>query len=148
MSKKHTTSTEAAGGNVKNWHYDASNPDTYSGAIIQCDAELDLSSVELFGWEKYLSTEKIDQFISGINSGDSFPPVPVVNFGDHYSLAYWATRSDYPGHLLPDGGHHRSRAHLIAGSLLRVTVLGIPPASEFEYNVGFEVRNIRDIPLL
>lgn len=133
---------------ARSWQYDANNPAAYSGEIIEHDTIIDLSKVELFGWEKCLSGEKINIFVADIALEDSFPPVPVVEFEDHFSLAYWAIRMGSDGFSLPDGGHHRSRAHYIAETPLRVVVLGLPSTNEFEYNIGFEVRNIRDIPII
>lgn len=72
--------------------------------------------------------------------GAHFPPVPVIELDDYFSL----TPSIHLDTGMMDGGHHRSIAHWRAGRLLPVTVLAINWVS-----CPFNQRiNIRDINLI
>ena len=111
----------------------------------QKETMLDLSSVELFGWQKSVLSGKVDRFVGLLSSGIQLPAVSVIDRGEHFSLAYWVDRPDAT--YVPDGGHHRSVACYIGGLPLRALIIDTP-AEEFEYNTDFEIRNIKEIPIL
>lgn len=107
------------------------------------DLTLDLSKVELFGWEKPKSSIVVAAMVSAIECGAIFPRVFVVEKRRGYELAYgFVGRSERPENY-NYGGHHRAIAHYIAGTPLPCRVLqGHPQFPHFKH---FE--NIREVPL-
>ena len=109
-------------------------------AIVKRIDALDLSNTQLFGWEKNKSRIKVERFAVALSKGVCFPPIPVEELEDSYFLA--------PNIVLDtgtiDGGHHRAIAHLIAGRLLPVVVLG---SNLVSYSDKHNI-NIRDINLV
>ena len=79
------------------------------GQISMKRIDLDLSSVELYGWEYGQCQEMVFSMLEGIALGDEFPLVHIRNIEQSGFVIY------YPG----DGGHHRAIAHYLFGAPLR-----------------------------
>jgi hypothetical protein len=82
---------------------------------------LDLSSVELSGWESSKNSIIVAAMIEGICLGCKFPPVDIVSSEKGYCLNYGSEDSLYD--VKNYGGHHRAIAHYIANSPLECTIL-------------------------
>ena len=89
---------------------------------------LDLHEVDLYGWEKRKSAEKIKEMLEGIANGSVFPAVPV--FETTFGVLLLDPKVKFQNGFL-DGGHHRAVAHYIAQVPLRCD---INPAKT-EYNM-------------
>ena len=82
---------------------------------------LDLDKITLYGFETEKSDLVIDSIIRGIEAGDEFPPVPVLEIdGDYFLHPY--LRICQAGWMPLDGGHNRAVGHYIAGKPLKCMV--------------------------
>lgn len=80
---------------------------------------LNLSKVDLFGWEEAKSDRVIDSIIEGIQQSDTFPAVDIYEISpNEYEIA------KIPKTGIIDGGHHRALGHFIANTPLRCRILG------------------------
>lgn len=106
---------------------------------------LDLHRVPLYGWERYKSKTLVDSILRGIEAGDAFPPVPVVQCEDFYSLDMFAYDARFPQSTLFIGGHTRAIAHYIAEKFLRCSLSGISrlvsPPKDFFLIKEIEILN-------
>lgn len=73
-------------------------------------SELDLSQVNIFGWERFKDLEKIKEMMITLKSGRKFPPVNVctTDLRDFYLMPEIKNES---GKL--DGGHNRVLVHYL-----------------------------------
>ena len=76
--------------------------------------KLDLSEVELYGWEDWKLTSRVDPYRQLIRQNMEAPPVPVVFIGENESGIFVYTL-DYGAWIwgMRDGGHTRAKAHLL-----------------------------------
>ena len=73
--------------------------------------DLDLRTVDLYGWERGKCLEKVCSLVKGIIMGDEFPLVPIRRDENIFVLSN-----------ITDGGHHRAVAHYLVGEPLRCLV--------------------------
>jgi len=82
---------------------------------------LDLSKVELWGWEHEKSDKVIDSIVRGIELGDDFPVVYVEQIDEAtYQLT---TMRDPDDPTINIGGHTRAVGHFIAGKRLKCEII-------------------------
>ena len=86
---------------------------------------LDLHEVEIYGWEEYKSKTLVDSILRGIASGDSFPPVAVIQYSGFYALDFWTYDDRFSQSDRRDGGHTRSIAHYLSHKPLRCLLTGV-----------------------
>jgi hypothetical protein len=67
---------------------------------------LDLSSVNLFGFESMVFGDKARIVVDRIERGEDIEPVPVVREGDDYFLTTLYARAGFK-----EGGHTRAYVH-------------------------------------
>jgi hypothetical protein len=98
---------------------------------------LDLSKVNLFGWEGRIGKQKLESIIKGIEAGDNLPAVPVIKIND---ATYQLTElHDERGKI---GGHTRSYAHYSLKKPMKCEIKGEQDYVDFD---EFGEINIREL---
>ena len=91
---------------------------------------LNLSHTTILQFQGYVYDTVVESMRAGIAHGDTFPPVPVHRVRENI---YALIDDPNPFTETPEGGHHRSYAHLLEQTPLRVKVIdGEPVAYSFE----------------
>ncbi len=100
------------------------------------EIDLDLSSVHLYGWERYKLRARIDLFLQALDAGKTFPPVFVCAIrGKEYHLDKRPRDAHNKDHA--DGGHHRALAHYLSHRPLRAIITGETPfVPSYSYLIG------------
>lgn len=105
---------------------------------------IDLSKVDLYGWELSKSKWKVENLVQKINEGIELPPVSAYFIDEN---TYQLTRDFITNEnriKIKDGGHSRALAHYKANKPLELVVIG--EKSEVDMGSFLEV-NVRDIKL-
>jgi len=82
---------------------------------------LDLNKVKLYGWEAVKDWLTIDSIIRGIEAGDDFPAVPVIQISPKLYILDQSVKSKCS--MYKDGGHNRATAHYIWSAPLKVELI-------------------------
>ena len=107
--------------------------------------QLDLSTVDLYGWQAYIPKLNLDLLDKKIKNGLIVPEVPVYKIDDNtYQLIMRSKVTDDAVEETDSGGHKRSYLDFHSNKLLEVVVQGQQDAIYFG---NFKPINTKDIQL-
>lgn len=103
---------------------------------------LDLTKVDLYGWEGMQSKPKIDAIIRGIKARDKFPPVKVYKINDNtYQLTKLFKDPKNVGKGR-EGGHSRAVGHYLEKKPLECVIEGTLEEVDLEWHMPINIRDI------
>jgi hypothetical protein len=100
----------------------------------------------LYGWEKTKSEQAIDAIVRGIDAGDDFPPVPVLQDTMNPFKFYLFDIESFDKYL--EGGHTRALGHYIVNKPLKCVLMYPEIHAQSQVKVNKNYIEIPDIILV